>query len=1142
MDDKYLEYGVNKEQYEALDISKNIAVRAGAGSGKTRVLSKRYLRLLGEVPDIDIKNIVAITFTEKAALEMKERIRKAILQEMEGEANVHKRQRWENIRDSIILANINTIHGFCSKLIRENFYHLGVDPHFKVIEEFDRETNLRRLVEEAIDYFFSKEEARSEVDTLLEIYSSGAIIGGELADSILACYSKTREKGLDISEAYRLTSLINKSDFLNWSKIEYEKPVIEQLNIVEMLAHDIIKKLDAGYKSFKTENNVLDFNDLELLTDKLLEDEKIRERYRNNFRFILVDEAQDINGLQKRIIYKLAADVKGNIEPGKLFIVGDHKQSIYGFRGTDYTIFDRVCQDIGEKGEVKLLSNCYRSTSQIIDTVNGVFSKLIEPYEALRVPDDREVKTGERTELILLQKPEEDISPKKAWEEVKNLLGNDDKQEELKSALLELDRVEGLKVGNDDMQSQVIAGRIVKLLREGFEYKDIAILLRSRTHLPSIENSLRKHEIPYSVLGGIGFWGRQEIIDIINLYRFIVNSDELKSLAGALRSPIFSFDDKLLFELMSSLGSQRGNAIIESLQEIKGRCNSMDMEKIERALRIITRLKTLNGLLNAYELLYNICEITCYKQILLTEVNGFQKYRNLEKLMSIAKEFDEKKLYKAGEFVTYLEVLENHSFMEEEALLDTEDSNAIKILTIHSSKGLEFKAVILPDMSKEVDWKAKRDKPLFIFSEDYGITAIYGSEEGRSVEGNPLYSLYYNKELERELEDSKRIFYVAATRAEEFLAFIGEDQEYVDRKGNIKLNTFMRQLRYAIDMNGGSVESLMTLEGNDFRVANISNKEILLENLDDLLNQINLWDVVKPEYEKRIKRYDSSVSGMFSISQYLKYLDCPRRYFYEYKARLIGETGDDKAGMGIEIREEQINKTLEDGYEISAAEKGTIIHKVLEEMLLKGIEDRVEAYSQLAAVVREYAAHLHKGQLEGFIEDGRRFIDNYLKIEKELKKVLNCNKLKSYTELGFRIPVTQDRRVMLNGFVDRLDVYEDGEFIDIYIIDYKTNVIRKPEDIEDKVNYYRPQMLIYLKAVTGLIKHFGKKLRSVGAYLYFLDYGEYRKIEFTQKELEELEKDMINKINIAFKFRRLEDFECNKGKNCTWCVYNSLCL
>ena len=252
-----------------------------------------------------------------------------------------------------------------------------MDPHFKIIEEFDRETNLRRLVEEAIDYFFSKKEAREQVTTLLEMYSSGAIIGGELADSILASYNKIREKGLDISEAYKLTSLTNKLDFLNWSNIEYEKPVIDQLNTVEMLAHDIINKLDGEYRQFKRENNVLDFNDLELLTDKLLVDERIRERYRNNYRFILVDEAQDINGLQKRIIYKLATDEKGNIGPGKLFIVGDHKQSIYGFRGTDYTIFNRVCQDIGERGEVKLLSNCYRSTSQIIVTVNDVFSKLI---------------------------------------------------------------------------------------------------------------------------------------------------------------------------------------------------------------------------------------------------------------------------------------------------------------------------------------------------------------------------------------------------------------------------------------------------------------------------------------------------------------------------------------------------------------------------------------------------------------------------------------------------------------------------------------------------------------------------------------------------------------------------------------------
>ncbi|NLL05412.1 MAG: UvrD-helicase domain-containing protein [Clostridiaceae bacterium] len=1142
MKDKGLEYGVNKEQYETLDISKNIAVRAGAGSGKTRVLSKRYLRLLMEVPDINIKNIVAITFTEKAALEMKERIRNAVIQEMKKETNAQKKQGLEHIRDSITLANISTIHGFCSKLIRENFYHLGVDPYFKVIEEYDRETNLRRLVEEAIDYIFSKEEISDEVNTLLEMYTSNAIIGGELANSILEMYNKIREKGLNITEAYRLTSLTNKLDFLNRSKIENVESIIVPLNIVEILAHQIIKKLDAEYKRFKNENNLLDFNDLELLTDKLLEDEKVRERYRNIYRFILVDEAQDINELQKRIIYKLAVDANGNIQPGKLFIVGDHKQSIYGFRGTDYKIFDRICQDVGEKGEVKLLSNCYRSTSQIINTINSLFSKLIEPYEALKVPDDREIKNGGRTELILLEKPVEDSSQNKAWDEVKSLLKDDGKQEELKRSLLELGRVEKLKVENDNIQSLVIAKRIEKLLDQGFNYKDIAILLRSRTHLSSIENFLRKHKIPYSVLGGIGFWGRQEIIDIINLYRFIVNSDDLTSLAGALRSPIFSFDDKLLFEFFSFLRDQKEKGIVESLHELTSRCNAMDIEIIQRAHNILTKLKRLKGFLSAHELLYHISEITCYKQILLTQVNGFQKYRNFEKLMTIAKEFDEKKLYKAREFVTYLDVLEKHSFMEEEALLDTEDSNAVKILTIHSSKGLEFKAVILPDMSKELDWKAKRDKSLFIFSEDYGITAIFSSGGERSVEGNPLYNMYYNKELEREIEDSKRIFYVAATRAEEFLAFIGEDQEYVDRKGNIKLNTFMRQLKYAMYMNDGNVEGLATIEGSTFIAEKTITKEIMIEDIDNLLNEINGCDEVKPEYEKRIMQYDSPVSGMFSVSQYLKYLDCPRKYFYEYRAKLMVETLEDTNGIGISIKDNQINEALENTYKISAAEKGKIIHKVLEEMRLKGISDKSEAYSQLATVVTDYAANFKKEQLEGFINDGRRFIDNYLKIEKELKNLLRGNKLKSFVELGFRIPVTQGSRIMINGIIDRLDVYEEGEFVDLCIIDYKTNVIRKSEDIEDRVNYYRPQMMIYSKAVRDLIKFNGKKLRSVCAYLYFLDYGEFRKLEFTQKELDILKRDMLDKINRAFRFSGLEDFECNKGKSCTLCVYSSLCL
>ena len=261
----------------------------------------------------------------------------------------------------------------------------------------------------------------------------------------------------------------------------------------------------------------------------------------------MVDEFQDVNPLQKKILDHLILE-QGNILAGRLFIVGDHKQSIYGFRGSDYRVFEQACSEISGCGKVEFLNNCYRSTNSIIGSVNSVFSQLLSPYEKLHHPGQGS-SNDRKVELITWEKGLlKENKPKTRWDLAKNLLLSEESKGELKCTL-EAEYQDTLAAGKKDYQGDVISGVIQKLTTEGFLYRDIAILLRSRTSLSEIENSLTRKDIPYCVLGGIGFWDRQEIGDILSLYKLVFFPDDRLSLYTVLRSPIFGFSDDLLLAL-----------------------------------------------------------------------------------------------------------------------------------------------------------------------------------------------------------------------------------------------------------------------------------------------------------------------------------------------------------------------------------------------------------------------------------------------------------------------------------------------------------------------------------------------------------------------------------------------------------------
>lgn len=1067
-----IEEDLSQEQLKALDISKNVVLRAGAGSGKTRVLTKRYIKLLSDVAGIKIDDIVAITFTRKAAAEMKERIRKEIelLCKLDEDG-----KKWTVFRDSLIFANIDTIHGFCEKMIRDNFVEASVDPKFSIMDEGEVSTAVKKIAGIAIDEVINDKNNKYMLETALKKYPSKIFTGKMFQSEVISLYFRMKEAGLSVEDI----------------KLSFDSD--ESTKAMENLALIILEKIEENYKAFKSSKNLLDFNDLEIIALRLLSNDIIRNDYFERYRYILVDEFQDTNHLQKEIILKLT-EKDGKIPNGKLFIVGDIKQSIYGFRGTDFRIFDEFCRKIEVDGKVLNLSNCYRSTKNIISTVNGVFKNLIDPYEELKYQSFAD--EGPKVELITYKKDDIVNEKNERYKKIKQLLKDDDNKGKLNELLME----DGaLANSRKDFQGKIIAGRILKLVGEGFEYKDIAVLLRSRSSLKSIEGALADCGIPYCIIGGIGFWDKREIIDIISVYKLAFDTSDEIALLTALRSPIFGFSDDDLFAFMNMYNGESADDLLETLKRFSSMFGD-DKWVIKRACNILDKISKMNGIYSPYEIFKMILKITDYKKLLISLPNGYQKFRNVEKLESIIKSFEEKGILDPKDLIEYLDALKESSGLDSEAFLDTEESNAVKIMTIHSSKGLEFDAVIIPDMDKATDGISVRKAPLFVLDEEGYIFGIGVNDDGDlDKSANSLYKEEYDKYLEKENMESRRLFYVASTRAKKFLAFIGQMKDNVDDiDEDSKLNSFMKQLLFAIKDGCSNIDYI---DGSCLQ-SYAENKPDYAKELDKNVNKMKLFGEL-------IDKIPLNVKGNVSVTAYIDYLTCPVLYYYKCIASL-----DDKY-VGSDENSDDIYS--ENDGKISALERGTIIHKILETL-----DD--DDYIDVSSVNDESI---------------KRYIDNYYMLKDEHRKKINGRLLKRLKEYKFRVPINDN--INLNGVIDRIDIYENDGNIEAYIFDYKTNKIDSDDDLEKMARHYTPQIHLYSYVLRRLKTISGFSPILKGAFLYFLDVGKYVEVDISDLYVMETLGKICEAVPFLLGAKGIEEYVKRKSEYCSMCLYNKIC-
>jgi ATP-dependent helicase/nuclease subunit A len=794
-----------------LDTTKSVMISAPAGSGKTQKLADRYIALLQS--GVEVERILAVTFTDKAAAEMKQRILAILGKEDE--------ELFRKILHRMPLMRVLTIHSFCGTLLRRFSFETSIDPNYRVEDAIDSamswEETLYQVLMDAgkglkghellyntlsekgfrgldslrstVDYLYHKNPFSLDADIPSPPAALSHDVVQELSnwsgvsDVIEGYADYFREDCVpDTSaiEQFFLTGtktprkrapaiLKHIPAFQDWSAGMYmfwkERKKASHVQRTERI-REVFWSCIHKYGSKKNSQSILDFSDLEYLTYKMLTENpewaNILYAFDEKTDHILVDEFQDTNSFQWGIINSLTEEWRSGMGAKRdegirptVFFVGDEKQSIYYFRGANVEIFsnarDKMAQWLGNEFLYQEVRENYRSRPAIIDFTNHVFSRIMQarqdsPSWVTRYSEfhaHREGGTG-GVELIMLDSEAENTAEAKEQEadtlarRIKNMVNN-----------LQI-------TGRGDIQKRPC------------KYEDMAILLRKRTHLRAYEDALSNHDIPFVAVKGIGFYQEPEVAMLRALVYFLSNPNDDYSLYILLKSPLFRFDDNMVLEIIKNGNGSLFRKLQKAGAHGQGRI-------LQTCLQFNTWFSDLS-LMSLAELIENVLIQTDA----WTHYHAPQRRANIKKLIRIIEDLEAqgKTIIKIRD---YLERTLNRSD-EPKANVNTEGMDAVKIMTIHASKGLEFPIVFVPGL-EEPFYHASGENLIF----EHNGMFFYKSEPESSIRNEDDDFLLH---LAKEEEEQKRLFYVAVTRAEEVLVLTGRSE--------CRVNSFMGLLQRAL--------------------------------------------------------------------------------------------------------------------------------------------------------------------------------------------------------------------------------------------------------------------------------------------------------------------------------------------------------
>lgn len=557
--------GLNDKQKEAvLHTEGPVMAIAGAGSGKTSVLTKRIAYLIFE-KHVNPNNILAITFTNKAANEMKQRVRQTV--------GINTYDMW-----------ISTFHSMGARILRDYIERLGYKRNFQIIDDDDTHQLVKSLM---------------------------------------------KKQNID-------TKLYNPKIVRNWVlKMKFDQGILES---IEAPFNEIVASIYKQYQTYLRDSNLVDFEDLLLLTIQLLKQEKdVRDYFNQLFQYVLVDEFQDTNNVQYQLI-KLLVGPHHN-----LFIVGDEDQSIYAFRGANIENINKFKRDY--KGyHLVLLEQNYRSTNTILQAANSIIKN-----NSTRIPKNLFSTKGDG-ELITHYK-----------------------------GVTARDEVE------------FIAMKILSLVRRGYSYNDFAILYRANSASRMFEDVFLQKQIPYRIFGNLSFFKRKEIKDLTAYLRFVLNNDDAFSFLRCVAAPSRGIGP-VTIERIVNYAADNGLAFSDAIRLREEFLSKSASNKLGAFIDMMIDFRKQLDEIPFSDFIDYLLEQTGYVNMLRSDEKGDVRYENLLEFKTILAENNE--IYgdlSKEEMLTY--ILEDIALKSEETKEDVPDG--VTLLTLHSAKGLEFRVVFI---------------------------------------------------------------------------------------------------------------------------------------------------------------------------------------------------------------------------------------------------------------------------------------------------------------------------------------------------------------------------------------------------------------------------------------------------------------
>jgi ATP-dependent helicase/nuclease subunit A len=826
------------EQAAAIAVSgRDVLLEAGAGTGKTGVMVDRYCRLVcdrGVSPDA----ILAFTFTDKAAAELRQRIRAELARRAEAGS-----ERARELLGAIGGAWVMTMHGFCNRLLAGHPVAAGIDPGFRVLDAPETARAEREAFDEALRDFLTHEppadgpishdmggfsahrpqESREELVAAYDIGGLRGIVAGVHAelrsrgeaeprlpeppasDPVEAIATAIEAAGQaleEMKEGDPKRELVERAlarlgepgpppglDELRSlrpdSKAKAILPYREAIEAAisrsaeageggEAYRHlaELLELFSARFEAAKERRSGIDFEDLQILAARLLERAEIGEAYRTRFSHLLVDEFQDTNRLQLRLIEALRGP------RGELVAVGDEFQSIYGFRHADLDVFRRQRELVEQRADAELmeLSGNFRSRPELIAAVNLFGAALLgDSYRPLRVgatPEPADGPISQEARGISAHRPQE--SPVELLLTARD--GWDGEEIELEPA------IDGRTPLNCLAEARSVAERLRELAEEGIDRGEMVVLLRAFTHLDAHEDALERAGLRPYVVGGRGYWSQQQVSDVCALLATIANPLDDQALFGALASPACGAAPDTLWLLRAAAGKRRhvwpaleravgaGEAELaepERLEQIPG----SEIELLRRFATTLAALRERGPRLPLAGLIEAATTETGYDLAVLTRPAGEARFANVRKLTRLAAEFESRE---GRDLRGLLDFLADRAESDAEAQAATaaEGHDGVRIMTVHNAKGLEFDVVAVPDLSRSLLAGAR--PPLLTLGREQPPRV--GMQLRRL--GSGAINLYDYAELceearERDSEEGLRLFHVAATRARERLILSG---------------------------------------------------------------------------------------------------------------------------------------------------------------------------------------------------------------------------------------------------------------------------------------------------------------------------------------------------------------------------------